>query len=127
MYFVIVQTDSDLTHHGIKGQKWGVRRYQNSDGSLTQAGKKKYRSQLAAKDAEISRINRQKASQEKYLKDLETMKTYGGFRKATIEAEFGDDAKDDETLKNTLKTFEVDSVDDFFKSYYGMDLKKRIQ
>ena len=32
----------ELYHHGIKGQKWGVRRYQNKDGSLTAAGKKRY-------------------------------------------------------------------------------------
>ena len=31
-----------LSHHGIKGQKWGVRRYQTKDGSLTSAGKKRY-------------------------------------------------------------------------------------
>ena len=31
----------ELCHHGIKGQKWGVRRYQNKDGSLTEAGKKR--------------------------------------------------------------------------------------
>lgn len=31
-----------LCHHGVKGQKWGVRRYQNKDGSLTPAGKKRY-------------------------------------------------------------------------------------
>ena len=31
----------ELYHHGIKGQKWGVRRYQNADGSLTAAGKKR--------------------------------------------------------------------------------------
>ena len=31
-----------LEHHGIKGQKWGVRRFQNSDGSYTSAGKKRY-------------------------------------------------------------------------------------
>lgn len=31
-----------LYHHGVLGQKWGVRRYQNADGSLTEAGKKHY-------------------------------------------------------------------------------------
>lgn len=31
-----------LYHHGIKGMRWGVRRYQNKDGSLTPAGKKRY-------------------------------------------------------------------------------------
>lgn len=30
-----------IKHHGIKGQKWGVRRFQNKDGSLTLAGRKR--------------------------------------------------------------------------------------
>lgn len=34
--------ESDLTHHGIKGQKWGVRRFQNDDGSLTSRGQVRY-------------------------------------------------------------------------------------
>lgn len=34
---------NELYHHGIKGQRWGVRRYQNQDGTLTAAGKKRYR------------------------------------------------------------------------------------
>lgn len=34
--------DLYLAHHGIKGQKWGVRRFQNSDGSYTSAGKNRY-------------------------------------------------------------------------------------
>lgn len=33
-----------IEHHGIKGQKWGVRNYQNPDGSLTEAGKARYNS-----------------------------------------------------------------------------------
>ena len=32
---------NELSHHGVKGQKWGVRRYQNKDGSLTYAGKQR--------------------------------------------------------------------------------------
>ena len=32
---------NELYHHGIKGMKWGVRRYQNVDGSLTAAGRKR--------------------------------------------------------------------------------------
>ena len=34
--------EAELYHWGIKGMKWGVRRYQNSDGSLTAAGRKRY-------------------------------------------------------------------------------------
>lgn len=37
-----IQGDNFLQHHGILGMKWGVRRYQNSDGTLTSAGKKRY-------------------------------------------------------------------------------------
>lgn len=33
---------NELYHHGIKGQRWGVRRYQNDDGSLTSAGRARY-------------------------------------------------------------------------------------
>lgn len=34
--------NEELMHYGVKGQKWGVRRYQNKDGSLTNAGKSRY-------------------------------------------------------------------------------------
>ena len=39
--------DNYLEHHGILGMKWGIRRYQNSDGSLTPEGKVRYGSQMA--------------------------------------------------------------------------------
>lgn len=40
MYFY---NNTELYHHGIKGQKWGVRRFKNDDGTLTPAGKLRYR------------------------------------------------------------------------------------
>lgn len=38
-------SEDEIYHHGIKGMKWGVRRYQNKDGSLTAAGKKRRKSE----------------------------------------------------------------------------------
>lgn len=35
-------TSESIEHHGILGQKWGIRRYQNEDGSLTEEGRKRY-------------------------------------------------------------------------------------
>lgn len=48
---------NELYHHGILGQKWGIRRYQNADGSLTAKGIKRYK----------ARAEKYKARAEKYL------------------------------------------------------------
>ncbi len=57
---------SSLYHHGILGMKWGVRRYQNKDGTLTQAGKERY-----AKNADkIQKLVEKRKNDQAALDDL---------------------------------------------------------
>lgn len=53
---------SYLSHHGVLGQKWGVRRYQNPDGSLTAAGKR----HLEKQDAKWAKKSYEKAYRSTY-------------------------------------------------------------
>lgn len=64
-------TDDSLQHHGVKGQRWGFRRYQNYDGSLTAAGRRRigqnYKEQLAV-EKRIDKINKKRDSNRKAIK-----------------------------------------------------------
>ncbi|MBQ4217409.1 MAG: hypothetical protein II667_04825 [Clostridiales bacterium] len=52
----------ELNHHGILGMKWGVRRYQNPDGTLTEAGRRR----LDQKDAKWAKKNHDKLYKSTY-------------------------------------------------------------
>lgn len=53
------QLDIDyISHHGVKGMHWGVRRYQNSDGSYTALGKKRRSEGISTSNEKLSRIDK---------------------------------------------------------------------
>ena len=65
---------NELQHWGIKGMKWGVRRYQNADGSLTPAGIKRYRDESESIERELSGATK-KAGVEEYQTALKSAKS----------------------------------------------------
>lgn len=66
-------SDYVIMHHGIKGMKWGIRRYQNKDGTLTNAGKKRYNKEVEKLKNERKTLNNQKRTQAK-LNKLDEMR-----------------------------------------------------
>lgn len=63
------RSDRYLSHFGILGMRWGVRRYQNSDGSLTPEGKERYSKQLLnnVKTANLDKWGRSKNTNTLYI------------------------------------------------------------
>ena len=64
--------DKYLVHHGILGQKWGVRRFQNEDGSLTERGKKR----LQKKDLRWAKRNENRITNKTFNKSKKEIKRY---------------------------------------------------
>ena len=67
----------ELYHYGIKGQKWGIRRFQNEDGTLTEAGIRRYKDNPQLKEIDDIKINRErnlKKAYDSFMKDMAEFK-----------------------------------------------------
>ena len=100
--------EDELTHFGIEGMKWGVRRYQNADGSLTAEGKARLKSFKSTETADIK----------SKLKDKTTK--YNEKIKST------DDAEKKETYKNKIEKAKTQAKAEIevVKNYTLKDISK---
>lgn len=89
--YKLINSGEDLQHHGVKGMKWGVRQYQNEDGSYTSAGKARY-----AKKAVTQMRNLSQQIQQIDAAHRKTME--GAAKKKSI-----NDMTDDELLKDNRR------------------------
>lgn len=89
--------NGELYHYGVPGMKWGFRRYQNRDGTLTAAGKKRYDKELEKAKAEQKIVKNRERTQAKMDK-LNAIKADTEARKKTLAG------KDDGNLEKALKS-----------------------
>lgn len=93
-------SESELYHHGIKGMRWGVRRYQNKDGSLTAAGKKHY--------YDTPELNEQKSQMESARSTYKMSKSV--YNKATTRYQNIPTSRNYEAVIKARSKFEADRL-----------------
>lgn len=116
--------NNELIHYGVRGMRWGIRRYQNSDGTLTSAGKRRYDKEMGKLKAEEQILNNREQTKAK-LDELSALRKSNSDRKKALDAAqkpkglFGKKAP---KKPKSLKDMSDDELNDVIKR---LDLEKK--
>ena len=103
----------EIYHYGIQGMKWGVRRYQRADGTLTPAGEKRYAKQI--RKAEKRAVNRNPSNKA----TLRPYRDSTGENFDRVEKEFHDSFKNDKQYRKlSEKAFDLEKKRLLFEEPY---------
>lgn len=112
---------NELYHWGIKGMKWGVRRYQNADGTLTAAGKKRYNSEADAGGYDQTRADGTRFKQTKKGRTEDLKVDANRYAKESDEA-LRNTVNESRNLTNNLKNLTDTSIRQAKNKRTKMDL-----
>lgn len=104
-------SEEELYHHGILGQKWGVRRFQNKDGSLTSAGKKRYNTEDTPDKGETFEAKKQRiiaSADSKELREFASNLSLDEYRAAVQRVELDQRLRTMEQMQKDAKWRSVD-------------------
>lgn len=112
--------NNELQHWGIKGMRWGVRRFQNKDGTLTKAGQRRYDKEMEKLKAEQKVLRNRKRTQAKIDK-LESLR-----KSVTDQKQETEPVKKIDKPKNPVKRTIKDLSDDELRSRISrLEMEKR--
>lgn len=107
--------DDYLSHHGIKGQKWGIRRYQNDDGTLTPEGRERYLRETERAYNESREMRKEFRRQAKANPDVDFSEAVSAASKAM---------KYEERMRDYINSQANVKIGDIFK--YSSELGKKM-
>lgn len=118
-----------LMHYGIKGMRWGIRRYQNKDGSLTPAGKKRYAED--APESEAPKVSEDYKKARRSIKEMSDAELTEAVRRLETEKRYRDlnpekVSAGKKFVEKVLKPVATDVAKTTLKSYLDKQLKKAL-